>query len=241
MTPEMNNAPKKSPENQMPKKKSAISRWIIGGFFAMFALVNEFHFSSLFLICAAVLMLPIPVKESFFKKQNIKPIVAIVLSVALFFVGIMTSPSPEPVDSSFGDTIQTPIDDTEDKNNDSSKVDSSTYNNEDTSESDSTTPDNNDTTTFHDTTSENNSATESDSTTFDSNTVTESNDTTFENNTIAELDNTMSNDEKVIMVWVPSTGKKYHSKSTCSNMNSPSQIPLEDAENQGYEPCKRCY
>lgn len=45
----------------------------------------------------------------------------------------------------------------------------------------------------------------------------------------------------VPMVWVSSTGSKYHSKSTCSGMNSPVQVTLEEAEAQGLEPCGRCY
>ena len=47
--------------------------------------------------------------------------------------------------------------------------------------------------------------------------------------------------EYVPMVWVSSTGSKYHSKSTCSGMNSPVQIPLEDAQARGLEPCGKCY
>lgn len=42
-------------------------------------------------------------------------------------------------------------------------------------------------------------------------------------------------------VWIVSTGKKYHAKKTCSNMNNPKQVSKEDAEEMGYEPCKKCY
>lgn len=42
-------------------------------------------------------------------------------------------------------------------------------------------------------------------------------------------------------VWVCGTGKKYHRTSSCSNMNSPYQISLSEAQAQGYEPCKKCY
>lgn len=42
-------------------------------------------------------------------------------------------------------------------------------------------------------------------------------------------------------VWIPSNGNKYHSKESCSNMISPSQVTLSEAENMGYQPCKRCY
>ena len=43
------------------------------------------------------------------------------------------------------------------------------------------------------------------------------------------------------MVWIPRTGSKYHRYSSCSNMKSPTEVPLSDAERMGYEPCKKCY
>lgn len=43
------------------------------------------------------------------------------------------------------------------------------------------------------------------------------------------------------MVWIPESGKKYHSKSTCSGMENPTQVTLEQAIAWGYEPCKRCH
>lgn len=43
------------------------------------------------------------------------------------------------------------------------------------------------------------------------------------------------------MVWVPKTGSKYHSKSSCSNMKNPSQVPIEQAIANGYTACKKCY
>ena len=42
------------------------------------------------------------------------------------------------------------------------------------------------------------------------------------------------------MVWVSGNGKKYHSKSGCSGMKNPTQIPLSEAE-ANYEPCSKCY
>ena len=43
-------------------------------------------------------------------------------------------------------------------------------------------------------------------------------------------------------VWVPTNGgTKYHSKSTCSNMKDPVQLSLDEAENKGYTPCKKCH
>lgn len=41
-------------------------------------------------------------------------------------------------------------------------------------------------------------------------------------------------------VWITENGKKYHSKSTCSGMKTPKEISKQEAEEQGYEPCKRC-
>lgn len=44
------------------------------------------------------------------------------------------------------------------------------------------------------------------------------------------------------MVWIPTNGgKKYHSKSTCSNMENPKQVDRADAEAQGFTACKKCY
>ena len=43
------------------------------------------------------------------------------------------------------------------------------------------------------------------------------------------------------MVWIPNSGSKYHSHSSCSNMKNPSQVTKSEAENRGYEPCKKCW
>ncbi|MCM1172114.1 MAG: hypothetical protein NC393_08290 [Clostridium sp.] len=47
--------------------------------------------------------------------------------------------------------------------------------------------------------------------------------------------------EYVEMVWIPNTGSKYHSRSSCSNMDNPTQVTRESAESMGYTPCKRCH
>lgn len=64
---------------------------------------------------------------------------------------------------------------------------------------------------------------------------------TPEETTSKKPDKTPSDDEKVTMVWIPKTGSKYHSNSTCSNMKSPKQVTLETAKKQGYTACKRCH
>ena len=45
------------------------------------------------------------------------------------------------------------------------------------------------------------------------------------------------------LVWISATGSKYHSKNDCGNMNPKKarQMTVEEAQEQGYEPCKKCY
>ncbi len=43
------------------------------------------------------------------------------------------------------------------------------------------------------------------------------------------------------MVWIPQTGSKYHSKSSCSGMKNPSQVTKSYAQNHGFTACKKCY
>ncbi len=46
--------------------------------------------------------------------------------------------------------------------------------------------------------------------------------------------------KREVMVWIPNSGSKYHSRAGCSNMKNPSQVTLEKAQSWGYEPCKKC-
>ena len=43
------------------------------------------------------------------------------------------------------------------------------------------------------------------------------------------------------LVWIPMNGSKYHKRSSCSNMKKPRQVTIDEAEDLGYEPCKKCY
>lgn len=47
--------------------------------------------------------------------------------------------------------------------------------------------------------------------------------------------------QQEVMVWISTTGSKYHSRSSCSNMKNPSQVTLEQAQALGLTPCKKCY
>lgn len=54
----------------------------------------------------------------------------------------------------------------------------------------------------------------------------------------AVISNIKTEDEP--LVWIPKTGKKYHSSSTCSNMKQPKQVSLDVAKELGFTPCKKC-
>lgn len=44
------------------------------------------------------------------------------------------------------------------------------------------------------------------------------------------------------MVWIPTNGgKKYHSKSTCSQMIAPEYVTVSQAISQGFTACARCH
>lgn len=43
------------------------------------------------------------------------------------------------------------------------------------------------------------------------------------------------------MVWIPNSGSKYHSHSGCSNMKNPRQVTKQEAINQGFDACKKCW
>lgn len=54
--------------------------------------------------------------------------------------------------------------------------------------------------------------------------------------------NTQSNPQNTTQtVWIPKTGKKYHSSPSCSGMKNSTEVTVNEAINRGYEPCKKCY
>ena len=218
MTPKNNPSPYQKPNEQSPKAKGTVARWIVGVCFGLFALVNGFHFSSLFLLCAAFLMLPLPFVKSFLKEKNIKTAVAISVSVVLFFVGVLTSPPSDSTDSPSNDTEQTTQTDTKSENNPSTET------NDFITESESEAIE-----------------TKSETAETESEMAEPETETPETESEAAETESQPKETEKAKMVWVPSSGSKYHSRSTCSGMVSPRQIPLEDAIKQGYTACKKCH
>lgn len=43
------------------------------------------------------------------------------------------------------------------------------------------------------------------------------------------------------LVWIPKSGKKYHSYAGCSNMKNPSQVTKQEAVNRGFGACSKCW
>jgi len=53
--------------------------------------------------------------------------------------------------------------------------------------------------------------------------------------------NNVQEDVIVTFVWIPKSGKKYHSYAGCSNMKNPSQVTKQEAINRGYGACSKCW
>lgn len=43
------------------------------------------------------------------------------------------------------------------------------------------------------------------------------------------------------LVWITDNGKRYHDSPSCSNMQDPYQVGLDEAVDMGLSPCKKCY
>lgn len=53
---------------------------------------------------------------------------------------------------------------------------------------------------------------------------------------------TVGGESGQIMVWIPTNGgTKYHSNSSCSSMEDPMYVTLDEAKSLGFTACKRCY
>lgn len=53
--------------------------------------------------------------------------------------------------------------------------------------------------------------------------------------------NTNTNNVSDRKVWIPNTGKKYHSNKSCSKMKDPTEVTLSEAKARGYKACKKCF
>ena len=64
------------------------------------------------------------------------------------------------------------------------------------------------------------------------------------NNTTSSKPSTEQNNNSASsgdMVWIPNSGSKYHNHSGCSNMKNPRQVTKQEAINQGFDACKKCW
>lgn len=97
------------------KKTSKTIQWIFTAIFGMCALGNGFHFSTLILLLATILLMPIePIRNFLKEKAKIKSGIAIALAIILFFIGILNSPlSDTPPDISDGSSISSTVSDTD--------------------------------------------------------------------------------------------------------------------------------
>ena len=67
--------------------------------------------------------------------------------------------------------------------------------------------------------------------------------TSSETSGTEDTDTRSTDDSYGTMVWLSETGTKYHSYSSCGNMNPAKarQVSESSAKAQGYEPCKNCW
>jgi hypothetical protein len=209
-------------ENKDQVKKNGsvgkIVRWILGILFIIFAFGSGFHFSSLLLLLAAVLILPLSFIEKLLKKINVSKTIAIILSVVLFFGGILSSPSTETVDEN---AVETPIAETiEDM------VDETTI--EETIEA-----------VIEETTVEETTEAVIEETTVEETTEAVIEETTVEDTTEADIEETTQNNTD--MVWITETGKKYHRIPDCGRTKNAWQVTLEEALAMELGPCSNCH
>lgn len=96
MTPEAHQRPANEASKEASAQKAyTIIRWVIAGFFALFALINGLHVSILFFFSAAFLMLPFPAFASSGWKHHMITVLSMIAACALFFTGALLSPMAE--------------------------------------------------------------------------------------------------------------------------------------------------
>lgn len=80
----------------MKNKLLSIIQWLFVAIILLCAVAIKFSFGTVLLVISAILLAPIkPIRKFLKEKLKIKSIVAVVLSMVIFFVGIMVSPQSE--------------------------------------------------------------------------------------------------------------------------------------------------
>ena len=95
------------------KKMSKTIRWAFTVLFGICALGNGFHISTLPLVLATVLLMPIDVIQYFVRdKLKLKKGLALTLAIVLFFAGILSSPhSDTPPDVTDNSSMTSSVED----------------------------------------------------------------------------------------------------------------------------------
>ena len=223
------------------EKTLAAIRYVLGGIFALCALFNGFHFSSLFMLAAAFLMMPFAFVRSALNRWKFKPIFAIVLSVAMVLVFFLTAPTEEGDEEYIPADLASLIEDqkeSEKSEENKAEGEGDKTGNENKPET-GTDPDKTDPET--DNNSENPGGTEEGTSGSEDNSGSSSQDP--DEPTQGESSDSSDDDpnSKTETVWISATGSKYHSKPDCSGMKNPKEISLEEAESKNLEPCKKCH
>lgn len=216
------------------KKIVLFLRWLLVALFGFCLFATGLHWSSLFLVGAILLVLPVNTIEELLKKFNIKGTLSLLLALAFAIVAFASAPVSQ----------QAPA---EEKAKESTEevLSSSTM----TSPSGSTTELANTTQKSTTTTALKPVATTTESANPTTTTTTKATTTTVKttNSTTTTTKATTTTtwepepEPEAEMVWIPQSGKKYHSHAGCSGMKNPEEVTLEEAEEMGYTPCKRCY
>lgn len=126
------------------KKGAVIARWIFSVIMLLCVFGCGFHFSALFCLAAGLLIMPIKPIQKLLKKFKIKNWLAILLSVVLFFAGVLMSPTGDTPDTDTGDdtSISTTVDDDTSSTTDTTDNSETTSGTESTSKSEDETTDN---------------------------------------------------------------------------------------------------
>lgn len=208
------------------KKISQWLRWIGTAALAVCLIGNGVHWSGLFIVGALLLIIPVPAIQNTLSKTNLKGIWCTGLALVLLIVAVATSPAsakqsakksaPTKTTASFVDT---------DTAMTSGTLKTTTTTVPSTSAATSTTQ------------KSTTAAITTTATTASTTTTTTQKPTT----TTTQITTTTTVEEESTMVWIPKSGKKYHSYAGCSGMKDPSEVTLEEAEEMGYTPCKRCH
>lgn len=225
------------------KNIGKITRWTVAGIFCIFAIANGFKFSSLFILVAAFLMMPIIKTEN--KKTKI---LIITLSIILLITGIALSPAKNEndseKDSSVISTTEEDINSAADEKQNSS-IDSVISQNEssvDTSHQAESNPSSSSSTSGDKkpTVSKKPTSSQSSEGSSDDESISSSESSEVSSNTSSNTSSVTSKPSSSKMVWVTASGKKYHSIPNCGSSKTSRQIPLEDAKKR-YEKCSKCW